>query len=104
MGRDGFIYALPSNAKGILRIDTRPVSDEDEGNDIFVDKSRVSCIGSLEKKTDKWQGGFAVKCGEIIAIPENCNSVLKVIPPCPEDADKFIAEGLNDGGVVISTL
>eukprot|EP00986_Skeletonema_menzelii_P009404 scaffold4266_cov139-Skeletonema_menzelii.AAC.28 len=103
LGRDGFIYALPSNAKGILRIDTRPVSDE-EGKGIFLDKSRVSCIGSLEKKTDKWQGGFAVESGEIIAIPENCNSVLKVLPPCVEDADKCISEGLVDGGVVISTL
>lgn len=103
LGRDGFIYALPSNAKGILRIDTRPVSDE-EGKGIFLDKNRVSCIGSLEQKTDKWQGGFAVKSGEIVAIPENCNSVLKVLPPTPQNADKFIVEGLADGGVVISTL
>ena len=103
LGRDGFIYALPSNVKGILRIDTRPVSDE-EGKVNFLDKNRVSCIGSLEQKTDKWQGGFAVKSGEIIAIPENCNSVLKVLPPTLQDADRFIVEGLADGGVVISTL
>ncbi|KAK1747043.1 hypothetical protein QTG54_002387 [Skeletonema marinoi] len=103
LGRDGFIYALPSNAKGILRIDTRPVSDK-EGGSIFLDKNRVSCIGSLEQKTDKYQGGFAVKSGEIIAIPENCNSVLKVLPPCLDDADTCIEEGLADGGVEISTL
>ncbi len=102
LGRDGFIYALPSNAKGILRIDTRPISGE-EGRSIFLDKNRVSCIGTLEQKTDKWQGGFAVKSGEIIAIPENCNSVLKVLPPCPEVADECINNEV-DGGVVISKL
>jgi hypothetical protein len=103
LGRDGFIYALPSNSKGILRIDTRPVSDE-EGRSIFLNKNRVSCIGTLEQKTDKWQGGFAVKSGEIIAIPENCNTVLKVLPPSPEVADEYIEAGLVDGGVVISKL
>ena len=103
LGRDGFIYALPSNAKGILRIDTRPASEE-EAKSKFLDKKRVSCIGSLEQKTDKWQGGAALQSGEIIAIPENCNSVLKVLPPRPEDADRCIEDGMIDGGVVISTL
>ena len=105
LGRDGFIYALPSNAKGILRIDTRHVSDEEgESKSIFLEKNRVCCIGTLEQKTDKWQGGFSVSSGEILAIPENCNSVLKVLPPLLEVADKCLEEGLVDGGVVISTL
>ena len=76
----------------------------DDASPIFLDKNRVACIGSLEQKTDKWQGGFAVGSGAIIAIPENCNSVLKVIPPCAEDADRYIEKGLKDGGVIISSL
>jgi hypothetical protein len=114
LARDGFIYALPSNAKGICRIDSRPLTDDekeqsnnnddDDVSPIFLDKNRVTCIGSLEQKTDKWQGGFAVDSGAIIAIPENCNSVLKVLPPCAEDADRYIEEGTKDGGVIISTL
>eukprot|EP00985_Skeletonema_marinoi_P011842 scaffold5624_cov73-Skeletonema_marinoi.AAC.1 len=31
----------------------------------------------------------------------NCNSVLKVLPPCLDDADTCIEEGLADGGVEI---
>lgn len=113
LARDGYIYALPSNAKGICRIDSRPLTDDekeqgsnadDDASPIFLDKNRVTCIGSLEQKTDKWQGGFAVDSGAIIAIPENCNSVLKVLPPCAEDADRYIEEGIKDGGVIISSL
>ena len=114
LARDGYIYALPSNAKGICRIDSRPLTDDekeqgsnaddDDASPIFLDKNRVTCFGSLEQKTDKWQGGFAVDSGPIIAIPENCNSVLKVLPPCAEDADRYIEEGIKDGGVIISSL
>ncbi|KAL7468130.1 hypothetical protein ACHAXS_008361 [Conticribra weissflogii] len=82
LGRDGFVYAVPSNARGVLRIDTRPEKASKYNKEVtFLDPERVTCIGNLPKMKDKWQGGFAVRSGAIYGIPENCNKILKVLPP-----------------------
>lgn len=76
LGKDGFIYAVPSNAKGVLRIDSRPSTTKGIHN-----PSRVTVVGNLPDIKDKWQGGFLVKSGVIYGIPENCDRMLEVKPP-----------------------
>ena len=76
MGKDGFVYAVPSNARGVLRIDTRPTTTKQP-----LDPSRVICIGDLPEMKDKWQGGFLVRSGVIYGVPENCNRILELLPP-----------------------
>lgn len=75
LGKDGFIYAVPSNARAVLRIDTRPTTTK-----LPLDPSRVTCIGDLPDMKDKWQGGFLVRSGAIYGVPENCNRVLELLP------------------------
>mmetsp|Transcript_24988 Transcript_24988/g.53066 ORF Transcript_24988/g.53066 Transcript_24988/m.53066 type:complete len:616 (+) Transcript_24988:131-1978(+) len=85
LGRDGFVYAVPSNARGVLRIDTRPdIASKHNEEVTFLDPGRVTCVGNLPKMKNKWQGGFAARSGAIYGIPENCNRVLKVLPPIAE--------------------
>lgn len=77
LAKDGYIYAVPSNARGILRIDSRP---ELVTSIAAHDATRVSVIGNLPDTKDKWQGGFLVGNGSIYGIPENCDKVLEVKP------------------------
>ncbi|KAL7504022.1 hypothetical protein ACHAXN_001722 [Cyclotella atomus] len=77
LAKDGYIYAVPSNARGILRIDSRP---ELVTSIAAHDPARVSVIGNLPDTKDKWQGGFLVGNGSIYGIPENCDKVLEVKP------------------------
>jgi hypothetical protein len=111
LGRDGFVYAIPSNARGVLRIDTRPIRDDEVASSSgiqFLGKERVSCIGDLPDTKDKWQGGFAVGSGAIYGIPENCNQILKVLPPLASNADDREGDGTDTNtmfdGVLIRTL
>ena len=110
LGRDSHIYAVPSNAKGVLRIDTRPDESAQSDAITFLGKDRVTCIGDLPETKDKWQGGFAVRSGAIYGIPENCNRVLKVLPPFPGCAGDAAFVNVGDDneisfdGVVVRML
>ena len=76
LARDGFVYAIPSDAQSVLRIDTRPLTECEQK---VPSRERVSCVGELARTKDKFQGGFAV--GDVIyAIPENADEVLRVVP------------------------
>jgi len=66
----GYLYAIPSNAKHILCIDTRKESDNDN----------ICFAGNLTTKKDKWQGGFVGADGSIYCVPENFDKILKLIP------------------------
>ena len=55
---DGNIYAIPSNAKHILRIDTSPASSLNT-RESWVSNERereYSLVGDLPGTKDKWQG------------------------------------------------
>lgn len=95
---NGMIYAIPSNAKHILCIDTS-ISAVDGGND-------YSLLGNLPPTKDKWQGiyfqlartksislfvsslldslfcsgGFVGLDNSIYCIPENFDKVMRVSP------------------------
>ncbi|KAL3793059.1 hypothetical protein HJC23_003067 [Cyclotella cryptica] len=92
LGKDGFVYAVPSNARGVLRIDTRATTPNHS-----LDPSRVACIGDLPEMKDKWQGGFLVRRGAIYGIPENSNRILELLPP-------FCDDGEHGGEVVVQML
>lgn len=49
---DGHLYAIPSNSKQILCINTNPMDQEEE----FYDQARIHLVGDLPPKKDKWQG------------------------------------------------
>ena len=51
LSRDGKIFAIPSNAKEILCIDTA-IPD----NNIVSDEMKYSFVGNFQPKKDKWQG------------------------------------------------
>jgi len=76
--KDGCIYAIPSNALHILRIDTNPCTTQTTTKD--ADLERVSFIGSLPPKKDKWQGGFTGLDGNIYGVPENFDRIMKLRP------------------------
>ena len=86
LAKDGYIYAVPSNARGILRIDSRP---ESQTGIPSHEPSRISVIGNLPDTKDKWQGGFLVGNGDIYGIPENCDRVLELRPPA-SDGDEVV--------------
>lgn len=50
--KGGCVYAIPSNALQILRIDTNPLPKAQNTED----HRQVSFVGSLPPKKDKWQG------------------------------------------------
>ncbi|KAL3792988.1 hypothetical protein HJC23_011001 [Cyclotella cryptica] len=81
LDKDGFIYTVPSNARGVLRIDTRAAT---RNHSLAL---RVACIGDLPEMKDKWQGGFLVRSGAIYGIPENSNRILELIPPFCDDSE-----------------
>jgi len=89
--RDGCIYAIPSDAECVLKIDTNP-SDKNRG--IINDDDRISLLNiendfmSNKKVTDKWQGGFLAEDGNIYAIPENADRILRVVVGDPKTGDK----------------
>ena len=56
---NGTIYAIPSNAKHILCIDTNKGGGE--GNDDSYYQNRYNLIGNLPPTKDKWQGKQEVK-------------------------------------------
>lgn len=84
LANNGYIYAVPSNAHGILQIDSRPQSVT---NIAAHDPARISVIGDLPDTKDKWQGGFLVGNGSIYGIPENCCHVLELKPMGGGDGD-----------------
>ena len=87
LAQDGYIYAVPSNARGILRIDSRPESQTSVHKH---DSSRIAIIGELPDTKDKWQGGFLVENGNIYGIPENCDGILEVKPPKKDGEDVVV--------------
>lgn len=78
LGLDGFIYAIPSDAKNVLRVDTRPGEST-----VRDDRNEVTLVGDLPPKKDKWQGGFISTNGTIYGIPENFDKIMKLTPPLP---------------------
>ena len=52
LASDGYLYAIPSNSKQILCINTNPMKEEGE----FYDEACVHLIGDLPATKDKWQG------------------------------------------------
>ena len=66
IGNDGNIYAIPSNADSVLKVE--------------VETGKVSYIGSLPRGGNKWYGGIKGPDGAIYGIPYTANAVLKIVP------------------------
>ena len=84
--KDGCIYAIPSDANCVLKIDTNIVEDDKhESNDWRISFLELPSIQDSDSDldysqvTDKWQGGFLAADGNIYAIPENAERMLRVI-------------------------
>lgn len=68
LGDDGDVYAVPCNAPGVLRVDTK--------------RGQVSIIGNpaLFREKQLWYGAVKAHTGAIYAFPQNAAGVLKVSP------------------------
>ena len=77
LARDGCVYAIPSYGRHVLRIDTRPTTEDNV----------YQLIGKLPVGKSKWQGGFVGRGGCIYCVPENGYRVLRVTPSESMDND-----------------
>ena len=67
IGPDGRIYAIPSDATAVLRID--PVTED------------VQTLGDVAPTKNKWQNGIVGRDGAIYAIPADAE--VRFLPPAP---------------------
>jgi len=76
---DKCVYAVPADSDCILRIDTDPDTPLKVDTTIGTEFLSGSSISSNDL-TDKWQGGFLARDGNIYGIPENFDRVMKLTP------------------------
>ncbi|GMH97493.1 hypothetical protein TrST_g13888 [Triparma strigata] len=67
---DGCIYGMPQCSHGVLKINPKTAT--------------VDIIGSFPEGGHKWHGGLVDANGDILAIPANADSCLKVCPSTGE--------------------
>jgi len=69
-GRDGCVYAIPTNYHSVLRIN--------------CETEEVSVFGDEEwDGKEKWEGGVVGKDGVMYCMPQQSSTVLKIVPGEP---------------------
>lgn len=115
-----FMFSVPQNAEGVLRIDASGVNyngDVDHDNNGLPTSSPearvlVTVHGSYPRGDHKWHGASASPDGTIVSVPANADTVLAIVPaleaayPTPDtkaetspEPEIYLLEGQSPGDI-----